>query len=242
MIGKGDGDSRSFRFEPKRGHASDEIARRLIRAIFEHRLAPGTRITEGKLSDIFGVSRTLVRQAISQLCDMQVLVKEPNQTCIVAHPSHEDTRSLLDARRIIEPEIVKRVVHSAREEDIAILSAHLIEEERARASGDRPTQIRLSGEFHLKLAEIVGNPFLTAIMMQLQVLTCLAVLVHAKGELGCMRDEHEIILHNIRVRDAAGAAAEMLGHLQHIENDLRLHDGGVRTPEQAFLWLAGERS
>ncbi|MDP3958486.1 MAG: GntR family transcriptional regulator [Pseudorhodobacter sp.] len=235
-----DDDCRLGPFEPQRGHSSDEIVRRLIRAIFEHRLAPGTLITEGKLSDTFKVSRTLVRQAISQLCEMQVLVKEPNQTCIVAHPSCEDTRALLDARRIIEPEIVTRVVQSARKEDIVILEAHLIEEERARASGNRPTQVRLSGEFHLKIAEIAGNPFLTRIMMQLQVLTCLAVLVHAKGELGCLRNEHERIVHKIRVRDAAGAAAEMLDHLQHIENDLQLHGDGDRTLEQAFQWLAGE--
>jgi len=242
MMGEGDDGNRLSPFEPQRGHSSDEIVRRLIRAIFEHRLAPGTRITEGKLSDTFKVSRTLVRPAISQLCEMQILVKEPNQSCTVAHPSQEDTRALLDVRRIIEPQIVTRVVQFARDEDLAILEAHLFEEELARVSGHWPTRIRLSGEFHLKLAEIAGNPFLSRIMMQLQVLTCLAVLVHAKGELSCLRNEHKNILHMIRVRDAAGAAAEMLGHLQHIENDLRLNDGGAQTPEQAFQWLSGERS
>jgi DNA-binding GntR family transcriptional regulator len=242
MMSEGNLDDQLSPFEPQRGHSSDEIVRRLIRAVFEHRLAPGTQITEGKLSDTFKVSRTLVRQAISQLCEMQVVVKKPNQTCIVAHPSREDTRALLDVRRIIEPQIVVRAVQSALEVDIAVLEAHLIEESGARASGNRAAQVRLSGEFHLKIAEIARNPFLTRIMMQLQVLTCLAVLVHAKGELGCLRDEHERIVQKIRARDAAGAAAEMVEHLQHIENDLQLNDDADFTPEQAFQWLAGEVS
>ncbi|MFX5903520.1 GntR family transcriptional regulator, partial [Acinetobacter baumannii] len=43
------------------------IAARLTRAIVEHRLQPGTKLAEQKLADHFGVSRTLVRQALFQL-------------------------------------------------------------------------------------------------------------------------------------------------------------------------------
>jgi DNA-binding GntR family transcriptional regulator len=68
-------------FKRQRGRTADEITRRLVRAIFEHRLPPGTRITEDKLSRTFGVSRTLARQATSQLCEMGVFVKKPNHSC-----------------------------------------------------------------------------------------------------------------------------------------------------------------
>lgn len=226
--------------ERQRGHMADEIARRLIRAIFEHRLAPGTRITEDKLSETFKVSRTLARQATSQLCEMGILVKEPNHSCTVAHPSRDDARALIDVRRIIEPEIIKRVVQSANEADLAVLENHIEREETARASRNRPTLVRLSGEFHLKLAEIAGNPFLARFMMQLQVLTCLAVLVHAEGEIGCPRDEHSAIVRKIRDRDVNGAVTRMLSHLQHIEDDLQLDDGRPsRQIDETFQWMAG---
>jgi DNA-binding transcriptional MocR family regulator len=39
----------------------------LTKAIVEHRLQPGTKLAEQKLADHFGVSRTLVRQALFQL-------------------------------------------------------------------------------------------------------------------------------------------------------------------------------
>jgi DNA-binding transcriptional MocR family regulator len=43
------------------------IVEALTRAIVEHRLQPGTKLAEQKLADHFGVSRTLVRQALFQL-------------------------------------------------------------------------------------------------------------------------------------------------------------------------------
>ena len=43
------------------------IADALTRAIVEHKLQPGTKLAEQKLADHFGVSRTLVRQALFQL-------------------------------------------------------------------------------------------------------------------------------------------------------------------------------
>ena len=43
------------------------IVESLTRAIVEHRLQPGTKLAEQKLADHFGVSRTLVRQALFQL-------------------------------------------------------------------------------------------------------------------------------------------------------------------------------
>lgn len=228
-------------FKRQRGRTADKITRRLVRAIFEHRLPPGTRITEDKLSRTFGVSRTLARQATSQLCEMGVFVKKPNYSCTVAHPSREDAQALIDARRMVEPELIRQIVRSASASDLRLLDEHLALEQEARLTGDRSQLIRLTGEFHLKLAELARNPYLASFMMRLQVLTCLAILVHADGETGCPRDEHADIAQKIKSRDAEGAVQQMLTHLQHIELELRL--GEVRPGRQledTFRWLAGD--
>ncbi|MGR3593119.1 MAG: GntR family transcriptional regulator [Limimaricola soesokkakensis] len=228
-------------FKRLRGRTADEITRRLIRAIFEHRLPPSTRITEDKLSRTFGVSRTLARQATSQLCEMGVFVKKPNHSCIVAHPSREEAQALIDARRMIEPELIRQIVRSASKADLQLLDEHLALEQGARLNGDRSRLIRLTGEFHLKLAQLARNPYLASFVMQLQVLTCLAILVHTDGEAGCPRDDHEDIVEKIRQRDADGAVLQMLKHLQHIELDLHQNDVHPdRQLEETFRWLAGE--
>lgn len=228
-------------FKHLRGRTADGITRRLIQAIFEHRIQPGTRITEDNLSLTFGVSRTLARQATSRLCEIGVFVKKPNHSCIVAQPTREDAQALIDARCMVEPELLRQIVHSARTSEIHLLSKHLEMERDARQKGDRARLIRLTGEFHLKLAELAHNPYLANFIMQLQVLTCLAILVHAGGETGCPRDEHEGIVEMIEKRDADGAAEQMLKHLRHIELDLRLNEvGKTNEPLDPFRWLIDE--
>lgn len=62
------------------------IAARLTRAIVEHRLQPGTKLAEQKLADHFGVSRTLVRQALFQLSQNRLVRLEPARGAFVAAP------------------------------------------------------------------------------------------------------------------------------------------------------------
>jgi len=53
------------------------IVESLTRAIVEHRLLPGAKLAEQKLADHFGVSRTLVRQALFQLSQNRLIKLEP---------------------------------------------------------------------------------------------------------------------------------------------------------------------
>ena len=45
----------------------DEIVAQLTEAVHEHRLQPGTKLREDEVCEIFGVSRTLVRQALRSM-------------------------------------------------------------------------------------------------------------------------------------------------------------------------------
>ena len=56
----------------------------LTRAIVDHRLQPGTKLAEQKLADHFGVSRTLVRQALFQLAQNKLIRLEPARGAFVA--------------------------------------------------------------------------------------------------------------------------------------------------------------
>ena len=49
------------------------IVQSLTQAIAGHRLQPGTKLPEQKLADHFGVSRTLVRQALFQLAQNRLV-------------------------------------------------------------------------------------------------------------------------------------------------------------------------
>ena len=83
------------------------IVETLTRAIVEHRLLPGAKLVEQKLADHFGVSRTLVRQALFQLAQNKLIRMEPARGAFVAAPSVDEaalsetpkTRAALDGPR-----------------------------------------------------------------------------------------------------------------------------------------------
>ena len=86
---------------------TDVIVESLTRAIVEHRLLPGTKLAEQKLADHFGVSRTLVRQALFQLSQNRLIRLEPARGAFVATPSAEEARQVFAVRRMLETEMVR---------------------------------------------------------------------------------------------------------------------------------------
>ena len=62
----------------------------LTKAIVEHRLQPGSKLAEQKLADHFGVSRTLVRQALFQLSQNKLIRLEPARGAFVAAPAVDE--------------------------------------------------------------------------------------------------------------------------------------------------------
>lgn len=223
----------------RHGYTESEVTRRLILAIFEQRLPPGQRITEAQLAATFQVSRTIVRQSMTKLSQIGVFTKTPNLGCTIASPSRREARMMLEMREIIEPAVVRMVAATRTPEQMAVLHDHIAMENEAREAGNRSTLVRLTGEFHLKLAEMTRNPHLVRAITELQVLTCLAILVHAESETGCPRDEHSVIVAAIGEGDGARAAAEMIHHLRHVAEELRLESSEPEPNlENAFRWLS----
>jgi len=227
-------------FKKTRGTTEAEIRRRIVHAIFEQKLPPGEKITEEQLAATFEVSRTVVRQAMARLAQDGILVKSPNIGTCVASPSRKEARDMISVRRMVETEIVKALAYEPPVLGIGQLRKHLTEENDARTKGKRGTLVRLTGEFHLLLAELSDNQVLRRLMTNLQTLTCLAILLYADQDDACPPDEHSRIVDAIERGDGEGAAGEMLRHLDHVEKDMKL---GKSSPEISFStavdWLRG---
>jgi DNA-binding GntR family transcriptional regulator len=196
---------------------------RILNAVMEHRLPPGTKLVEDRLAELFDTSRAQVRDVLARLADEGVVNTIPNRGAFIASPTPEETREVFEARRLIEPALVRRLVARRDADAVDRLRALVDEEQRARSRQDRPAMVRLSGEFHVRLAEFAGNRMLERSMRALASLTCLAIFLYdAPHATACREDEHELLLAAIARRRADRAAALMVEHLDHIEASLDL--------------------
>ena len=104
------------------------------------------------------------------------------------------------------------------------LRALVKREQQAHANGDRRSAVRLSGEFHVLLAQLSGSAIMTRMVRELTPLTCLAILTFdAPTGAACPNDEHTHLLDAIEAGNTKAAVALMNEHLHHIEKSLNLH-------------------
>lgn len=213
------------------GRASaDRIYESLLRAMLEHRLPAGTKLGEERLAEITGASRSKVRQVLSRLAHERLVTLIPNRGAFVASPSPEEAMHVLQTRRIVEPEVAATLAACSTPDAIKRLRAHIDEEDRARSAADRSAMIRLSGEFHVLIAQMAGNPILERVVIEMVSRTCLIITLYDRP-LGntCPDHEHQDLLASFERHDPRAARRIMGLHLKHIEESLDLQNSGHRA-------------
>ncbi|MGJ7581445.1 GntR family transcriptional regulator [Variovorax sp. RHLX14] len=208
--------------------SKEDIYSRIYDAVVEHRLLPGTKLTEERIAELFAVSRTQVRGVLQRLSVEQLVTLIPNRGAFVTTPSAEEAHDVLEVRRTLEPAVVQRLMARIAAGDaptaVRQLRALVRREEAARTSGDRRATVRLSGEFHVQLALLSGSSIMARMMRELTPLTCLAILTfEAPTGAACPNDEHTLLIDAIEAGELEKAAALMVHHLHHIERSLDLH-------------------
>jgi DNA-binding GntR family transcriptional regulator len=201
--------------------AADRVYDAIYAAVIDHRLPPGARLREEELAQTFAVSRTLVRQALHQLAQDGVVVLRPNRGAQVSEPTREQGGYVFDARRVVECEVMRRLVGKLTREQQRTLAQIVAAEGRATEAGDHREAIRLSGAFHVALARLSGNPLFVRMLEELLPTTSLLMALYkAPGEPMCVVHSHRALLAALDGRSAAGAATEMRRHLNEIERSI----------------------
>ncbi len=192
-------------------------------AVMDHRLPPGTKLTESTFSEYFNVSRTVIRKALYRLAQKNIAELRPNRGAIVARPSIEETRDVFNTRRVIESAIITEVIKHIDREQLKKLRDHLKKEEKAGKDRERRTIVRLSGEFHTLLAGMQSNQVMYEYVAELVSRTTLIVaLYESPGAPGCTNYDHKKLVGFIAAKDNTRAVKSMNEHLREIENNLNL--------------------
>jgi DNA-binding GntR family transcriptional regulator len=220
----------------------NEIYERMVETILDHRLPPGTKLIEDRLATAFGVSRTRIRPVLVRLANEQIVTLTPNRGATVAQPTEAEAREVFEVRRMIEPTLIARFIATASADDIVVLSQCITQEEEARQSGDMRRAVRLSGDFHLHIANTAQHQTLGRVLRELVSRTSLILMTygtnaHPQSDASrCGCQEHRALLDAIRLRDAREAARLMSEHLEQLESQLQFGQADADAPDLLSLF------
>ncbi len=202
---------------------TQRIVDAITTAIVERRLMPGTKLAEQQIADIFGVSRTLVRQALNQLSRDRLVTLEPARGAFVAKPSVQEARQVFEVRAMLEAAMVKQLCAVVVDAQIAELRQHIKAEALAVARTDVSGRTRLLADFHVLLAHMLGNQVLAELLEDLLTRSSLIALMYQSSHSAeHSQQEHVAIVDALERRDARAAVRLLESHLGNVERNLRL--------------------
>ncbi|MDB5871411.1 MAG: FadR family transcriptional regulator [Ramlibacter sp.] len=222
----------------ERPRLSDTVYSQLLDEIMAGRFSTGDRLpTENQLAQRFSVSRPVVREALQRLqTDGVVIARQGSGTYVQRSPSQRvaELTSQVSLHEVLEV----MELRMALEELSAKLAARNRTEEQVRAIEQARQALRdvmrqgtgakeADYAFHRAIAVASGNGVLVEALDQLseRVKGGMNVTLSLTREASDQRrervlDEHDRIVHAIRVGDADSAAIAMRYHLDQARNRL----------------------
>lgn len=221
----------------------ERIVRDVEQAILEGKLAPADRLpSERALMASFGVGRGSVREALFALQRMGLVALAPGERAYVTRPTArrmvdelagaarvllaapEGVRQFQHARRLFECALAREAAANVTPAGVGRLHEAL-EANRTATTLDRAVATDI--DFHYRIAEMSGNPVLTALHTALGewLREQRTTSVQAKGARPNAHRAHRRIYDAIAAGDAEGAGSAMRRHLEEVE---------------AFYWQAAQ--
>ncbi|MEM8539262.1 MAG: GntR family transcriptional regulator [Pseudomonadota bacterium] len=212
---------------PAREHSAtiEGVARQIEQAILDHRLAPGTKLTEDEIASIYGIGRTIVRGALQALTHKGLVEIRRNRGAFVAKPSVREACEVFEARALLEPRTARSAAERARAADVRILHRHIEQEHAALDAGNTGRAVYLSGEFHVAIARIADQTTIENFIYELIARSSLIVALYwRRRDALCESHAHHALVDAIANGDGALAEELMTSHLVDLRSCLDLSE------------------
>lgn len=195
---------------------ANQVYTRIESNILNGVYAKGEIISESKLSEELGVSRTPIREALAKL-ESDLLIGDSPAGTIVLGITENDVKDMFIVKRKLEVIATTMTAKNISEAGIAKLK-DILEQQEFYASKDNADKVRdLDTEFHDIIYAECGSPIFRAILSPIHhklMKYRQASLCH-EGRILHSVEEHRDIFEAIRERDAAKVEGLMLTHVEH---------------------------
>lgn len=202
---------------------SESIAQSLSLAIHQHKIAPGTKLGEDELADIYGVSRTVVRAALQTLSHVKLVDIKRNKGASVASPSITEAHEVFEARELLEPRTARSAATRATRSDIDLLKRHIRDEHAALDAADPGRALYLSGLFHTEIARIAEQATIAGMIESLVARSSLIIALYWRRESAlCEKHAHHALVQAIADKNEQQSEELMRSHLVDLHSALDL--------------------
>lgn len=199
---------------------SIDISGRIFHSILSGKLAAGHRLGEKPLAEVFGCSRTVVREALVELSVRGLVASSPRRGWYVAALGPAEAREAFEARRVLESAVIRnlRTVSAA---SVRRLREHVRRQEAALQERDSALRSFLLGDFHVCIADCLGNALISTMVRDLTARTMLVAARHqSAAEAARSHGEHALIVDALATGNFALAEKRLAAHLDTWETKL----------------------
>lgn len=190
------------------------IFRQLEGMILSGKIQPGERINESKLSNLLGVSRAPIREALRLLASSGILEVRANRGMFVRDLQIDEVAGLYDVRAALDALAGERAAERVNDEHLRVLNSWIREMADYVETGDSDAYYRANIAFHAAIVEITGNANLLSIYERVckQMSLFRRISLSLPGQLRLSLQRHKKIVEAIESKDSAKAASVMRNH------------------------------
>jgi phosphonate utilization transcriptional regulator len=212
------------------------VQKELERMILAGDLPAGSKLNEGAVAELLGVSRGPVREAFRALEESGLVRLEKNRGVFVRQISVEEADEIYELRAVLDEFVGRRVAQTATPEVVRDLRTRVERMEKAAGRNDVDAYHRANLEFHDRLVELAGNAkLLTTYRRLVNELNLFRRAALAQlGTLTVSTREHREIVERIAAGQPGAAGRALQEHVMASRE--RMHHtrlGGAAAPEPA---------
>ena len=178
-------------------------------------LAPGSSINERYLTELLGISRTPIREAIQKLADEGLITIIPNVGTTVALVNTQKIIECCVIRCSLECAAIETAVKSFDAAADLKLGRLIQEQDHTITTGDMIRNIAIDTKFHYAIVELSGFKTIEKILKTTmgEILRVRHLSIKLPGRLRQPIIEHQNILDALRSGDPKKCSAAMQDHL-----------------------------
>ena len=203
---------------PAKLNATEQAYQAIRNNILTGDLKEGERLTETRLSDDLGLSRTPIREAIGRLILEGFIERQSGYNTRVAYFPEDEAEQIYEIRRLLECYSAQRAARLATEGDIAELRRIHAAMKADTPPGDAAAYQRLTSAneaFHHAIVNAARSPRLTALMSTALDVSMVVrtYSMFSDEDLQRSLNHHQEIIQAIEARAPEWAASVMSAHL-----------------------------